>query len=82
MQKQWNTLPVTMLTEIMIFLIDYYGGCHGIAGLYLCLAILTNNEECHFLRCTTCLGQTIVIPLFAILRRVVTMSTRFLGTFL
>ena len=24
-------------------LIDCYGGCHGIAGLYLCLAILTNN---------------------------------------
>ena len=29
-------------------LIDYYGGCHGISGKYLCLAILTNNEECHF----------------------------------
>ena len=25
-------------------LIDYYGGCHG----NKCLAILTNNEECHF----------------------------------
>ena len=25
-----------------------YGGCHGISGKYLCLAILTNNEECHF----------------------------------
>ena len=46
-QKQWNTLPVTMITETMNF-IDYYGGCHGISGKYLCLAILTNNEECHF----------------------------------
>ena len=42
-QKQWNTLPVTMITEIMNF-IDYYGGCHGNSGKYLCLAILTNNE--------------------------------------
>ena len=25
---------------------------------YLCLAVLTNNEECHFSRSTTCLGQT------------------------
>ena len=40
-QKQWNTLPVTMITEIMK-LIYYYGGCHGISGKYLCLAILTN----------------------------------------
>jgi len=24
---------------------------------YLCLMILTNNEECHFLCSTTCLGQ-------------------------
>ena len=38
---------------------DYdYGGCHGISRKYLCLAILTNNEECHFPRSTTCLGQT------------------------
>ena len=35
-----------MITEIINF--DYYGGCHGISGKYLCLAILTNNEECHF----------------------------------
>ena len=28
---------------------DYYGGCHDISGKYLCLLILTNNEECHFL---------------------------------
>ena len=47
-----NTLPVTMILEIM----NYYGGCHGINGKYLCLAILINNEECR--RSTTCLGQT------------------------
>ena len=40
------------------FVIDYYGGCHGISVKYLCLAILTNNEECHFSRSPTCLGQT------------------------
>ena len=34
------------------------GGCHGNAGLYLCLAIMTNNEKCHFSRSKTCLGQT------------------------
>ena len=39
-------------------LIDYYAGSHGISGKYLCLAILTNNEACHFSRSTTCLGQT------------------------
>ena len=38
-QKQWNTLPVTMITEIMNF---------NRLLWYLCLAILTNNEECHF----------------------------------
>ena len=38
-------------------LIDYYGGCHGNSGKYLCLAILTNNEECQFSRSTTCLGH-------------------------
>ncbi|KAK2174965.1 hypothetical protein NP493_761g00032 [Ridgeia piscesae] len=27
-------------------------------NVYLCLAILTNNEECQFSRNTTCLGQT------------------------
>ena len=27
--------------------------CHGISGKYLCLVILTNNEECHFSRSTT-----------------------------
>ena len=41
-----------MVTEIMNILIDYYGGCHGISGKYLCLAILTNNEECH-ISCST-----------------------------
>ena len=40
------------------FLIHYYGGCHGNSGKYLCLAILTNNEECQFSRSTTCLRQT------------------------
>ena len=39
-------------------LIDCYGGCHGIASVFLCLSILTNNEKCYFLRSTTCLGQT------------------------
>ncbi len=39
-------------------LIDYYGGCLGNSGKYLCLAIMTNNEECQFSRSTTCLGQT------------------------
>ena len=29
-----------------------------ISGKYLCLAILTNTEECLFSRSTTCLGQT------------------------
>ena len=48
-QNQWNTLPVTMITEILI---DYYDGCRGISGKYLCLAILTNYEECHFSRST------------------------------
>ena len=38
-------------------LTHYYGGCHGNSGKYLCLAILTNNEECQFSRSTTCLGQ-------------------------
>ena len=33
-QNQWNTLLVTMITEIII-LIDYYGGCHGISSKYL-----------------------------------------------
>ena len=28
-------------------LIDYYGGCHGIGGKYVCLAVWTSNEECH-----------------------------------
>ena len=38
-------------------LIDYYDGCHGNSGKYLCLAILTNNEGCQFSRSTTCLGR-------------------------
>ena len=36
------------------FVIDYNGGCHGNSGKYLRLAILTNNEKCHFSRSTTC----------------------------
>ena len=28
----------------------YNGGCHGNSGKYSCLAILTNNEKCHFSR--------------------------------
>ena len=36
----------------------FNGGCHGNSGKYLRLAILTNNEKCHFSRSTTCLGQT------------------------
>ena len=31
---------------------------HGNSGKYLRLAILSNNEKCHFSRSTTCLGQT------------------------
>ena len=40
------------------FFFDYNGGRHGNSGKYLRLAILTNNEKCHFSRSTTCLGQT------------------------
>ncbi len=58
-QKQWNILQVSMITEIINFnRLLYYVGCHGNSGKYLCLAILTNNEECQFSRSTTCLGQT------------------------
>ena len=42
------------------FFFNYYGGCHGISGKYMCLAILTNNEECHFSHSTTCLGQNVL----------------------
>ena len=56
-QKQWNTLPVTMVTDIMncnrlLWWLSWH------SGKYLSLAILTNNEECHFSRSITCLGQT------------------------
>ena len=38
---------------------DYNGGCRGNSGKYLRLAILTNNEKCHFSRSTTCLGVNV-----------------------
>ena len=45
--------------EIMHFtrfvLVAAMGHGHGIGG-YLCLAILTSNEECHLSRNTTCFG--------------------------
>ncbi|KAK2175149.1 hypothetical protein NP493_748g02000 [Ridgeia piscesae] len=47
-----------MITEMRNFNRLLWWLPYGISVKYLCLASLTNNEECQFSRSTTCLGQT------------------------
>ena len=49
MQKKWNTLPATMITEIM-----HFNRLLWWLQWHRRLAVLTNNEECFLLRSTTC----------------------------